>query len=135
MELFDAVLFIEWPTLPWILNPYFQEARRLKKKMYLLLMESEIIRPSNFYSPHHKYFEKIFTWKDSIVDERKYIKVCVPQNIPESLDIAPIFDRKLLTLISSHKLHNHSFELYSERIRAIRFFEANAPQDFDLYGG
>lgn len=134
MESFDAVLFMEWPTLPWILNPYFREARKLRKKMYLLLMESEIIRPSNFRKRNHRYFEKVFTWKDSIVDNKKYIKICVPQNLPDTLVFVPVEWRKFCTLISSHKLHNHPFELYSERIRAIRFFEANASQDFDLYG-
>lgn len=90
MESFDAVLFMEWPTLPWILNPYFREARKLRKKMYLLLMESEIIRPSNFRKRNHRYFEKVFTWKDSIVDNKKYIKICVPQNLPDTLVFVPV---------------------------------------------
>lgn len=134
MELFDAVLFLEWPTFPWILNPYFRSARKLNKKMYLLLMESEIIRPSNFYKCHHKYFEKVFTWKDTIIDNNKYIKICVPQNLPREIHFPEIQWRKFLTLISSHKLHNHSFELYSERVRAIRWFEAHTKKEFDLYG-
>ena len=134
MRELDAVLFIEWPTLPSIMNPYFQEAVKLKKKMFLLLMESEVIRPSNYEKVHHRYFEKIFTWKDDIVDGKKYIKYCWPQNIPETVEYPQMKEKKLVVMISSHKLHSHQYELYSERIRAIRFFEQSAPQDFDLYG-
>ena len=132
---FDAIIFIEWPTLPWIMNSYFNQARRLKKRMFLLLMESEIIRSSNYTQSHHKYFEKIFTWKDDIVDNKKYIKYNWPQNIPEEIVFSDAKNKKLITLISSHKLNSHPFELYSERIKAIRYFEENAPTDFDLYGG
>lgn len=128
---FDAILFIEYPTVPFLLNPYFKEALKLNKKMYLLLMESEIIRPSNFNINNHKYFEKIFTWKDDLINDNKYIKICVPQNIPEKIDFN-IKNRKFLTLISSHKLHDHQFELYTEREKAIRFCEQNNIE-FDLY--
>lgn len=131
---FDAVFFIEWPTLPFFRNPYFREAQRQKKKLYLLLMESEVIRPSNYRKSHHKYFEKIFTWHDDLVDGVKYIKYSWPQNIPDNIVFSPITNRKLITLISSHKLNDHPFELYSERIHAIRFFEKYAQNDFDLYG-
>ena len=134
MDDLDAVLFIEWPTLPWIMNSYFQDARKLGKKMFLLLMESEVIRPSNYRRSHHQYFEKVFTWKDDLVDGKKYIKYCWPQNIPKNPEYLDQANKKLVTLISSHKLHSHKFELYSERIHAIRFFEAYEPEDFDLYG-
>jgi hypothetical protein len=94
-------------------------------------MESEIIRPSNFNINNHKYFKKIFTWKDDLIDNNKYIKICVPQNIPEKINFN-LENRKFLTLISSHKLHDHKFELYSEREKAIRYSEKNNI-DFDLY--
>lgn len=132
VDKFDAILFIEFPTLPFLLNRYFKEAIKLKKKIYLLLMESEIIRPSNFNIKNHKYFEKIFTWKDDLIDNKKYFKICIPQNIPNKINIKTE-GRKLCTLISSHKLHDHPFELYSERENAIRYSEENNIE-FDLYG-
>jgi len=131
MEKFDALLFVEFPTLPFLINPYFIKWIKLKKKMYLLLMESELIRPSNFNKNNHKYFEKVFTWKDDIIDDKKYIKIYFPQNIKNQFNFKK-WNRKLCTLIASHKLHDHNYELYSERIKAIRFFEKNNI-DFDLY--
>jgi len=131
IEKFDALLFIEFPTLPFLLNKYFRKWLKLNKKMYLLLMESEIIRPSNFKTSNHKYFEKIFTWKDSLVDNKKYVKICIPQNIPNKIEFNNN-DRKFCTLIASYKLHDHKYELYSERVNAIRFFE-KIKADFDLY--
>lgn len=103
MENFDALLFIEWPTLPFLMNPYFKEARRMKKKLFLIIMESEVIRPSNYTTSNHKYFDTIFTWKDDIVDEKKYIKYNWPQNLPAKVDFPTGPRTKFLTLISSHK--------------------------------
>ena len=42
--------------------------------------------------------------------------------------------KKLCTLIASNKSASHPLELYTERIKAIRWFENNHPEDFDLYG-
>lgn len=103
--------------------------------MFLLIMESEVIRPSNYRKWNHRYFDQIFTWKDDMVDNQKYIKYYWPQNIPEKIEFPTSSRQKFLTLISSHKLNSHPFELYSERIRAIRYFEKHLPKDFDLYGG
>ncbi|MBA7551029.1 hypothetical protein ES705_43562 [subsurface metagenome] len=37
-------------------------------------------------------------------------------------------------MIAGHKFNSHPLELYSERVKAIRWFEENHPEDFDLYG-
>jgi hypothetical protein len=42
-------------------------------KSYLLLLESEIIIPKNYDLNSHKYFNKIFTWNDNLVDDKKWI--------------------------------------------------------------
>lgn len=80
----------------------------------------------------------MLTWSDALVDGKRYIKTNY------SIDTKPAFDfevlkgkfeqRKLATLIAGDKGSSHPFELYSHRVRTIRWFEATAPQDFDLYG-
>jgi hypothetical protein len=37
-------------------------------------------------------------------------------------------------MIVANKFKFHPLELYTERIKAIRWFEINHPEDFDLYG-
>jgi len=41
---------------------------------------------------------------------------------------------KLCTMIVANKFKSHPLELYTERVKAIRWFEQNHPEDFDLYG-
>jgi len=106
----------------------------LEKDNYLLIFESQVIRPDNWNLENHKYFKKIFTWNDDLVDNKKYFKMNFPSKIPKDLDFDLSKKDKLCTLIAGHKLNSHPLELYTERIQAIRWFEQNHPEDFDLYG-
>ena len=100
----------------------------------LILGESEIIRPDNWNKENHKYFDKVFTWNDEWVDGKKYIKYYWPNKIPENIEFKIAEKTKLCTLIAGNKTNNDSRELYSERVRAIEWFEKYAPADFDFYG-
>jgi hypothetical protein len=101
---------------------------------YLLILESEIIRPDNWNTENHKYFKKVFTWNDKLVDNKKYFKINYAQKIPDQLDFESKKKEKLCTLIAGNKKISDKRELYSERVKAIRWFEENHPEDFDLYG-
>ncbi|WP_417537728.1 glycosyltransferase family 10 domain-containing protein [Marinomonas sp.] len=101
-------------------------------KSYLLLFESELIRPDNWDDEKHQHFKKIFTWNDSFVNDEKYIKFNFPNKIPVRKD--NIVKVKLCTLIAGNKKSQHPLELYSKRVEAIRWFEKNHPEDFDFYG-
>jgi len=104
------------------------------KNNYLLIFESKIVRPDNWNVENHKYFKKIFTWDDNLVDSKKYLKINYPHKIPKDLDYDMSKKEKLCTMVASHKFKKHPLELYTERIRAIRWFEQNHHEDFDLYG-
>jgi len=103
------------------------------QKSYLIMNESPLVRPDNFDKMKHKYFHKIFTWDDSLVDDKKYFKINysfeIPKTIPKKLN-----KEKLCCLIVGNKDSDHPNELYSERRKLIRWFEKNHPDDFDLYG-
>lgn len=105
-----------------------------KKSNYLVLFESELIRPDNWNVKNHRHFKKVFTWNDDWVDGKKYIKFYWPNKIPENLDFDLSQKSKLCTMVAGHKFRQHPLELYSERERAVRWFEQNHPGDFDLYG-
>lgn len=128
---FDAIIFIDFPGKQ---NPYFKKCLAAKKDLYLIILESPIIKPDNGILENHRYFTKIFTWDDTVIDNKKYIKIQYTHNIPAQFDFNPAKKEKLCTLIASNKSGNHPQELYSERAKAIRWFEKNHPQDFDLYG-
>jgi hypothetical protein len=129
---FDAVVFLDFPTFK---NTYFRQlVDNNFKNLYLLIFESEVIRPDNWDVKNHQYFKKVFTWNDDLVTENKYIKYYLPNKIPINLDIDISKKIKLCTMVAGHKFNSHSLELYTERVKAIHWFEKNHPEDFDLYG-
>ncbi len=108
--------------------------RQDRNKSYLLLFESELIRPDNWDFKKHKYFKKIFTWNDEYIDNIKYFKINFASEFPVSIQKNIDSKKKLCTLIAGNKKVRHPLELYSKRIEAIHWFERNHPLDFDLYG-
>jgi hypothetical protein len=103
-------------------------------KSYLLILEPLIIKPENWDLNKHKNFKKIFTWDDNLVDNKKYFKINYSYLLPNNINKDITIKNKLCVLISGNKYTKHPLELYSKRIEAIRWFENNHPEDFDLYG-
>ena len=132
LESYDAIVFLDFPTFK---NKYFSQLISNKfKNIYLIIFESEVTKPNNWNVENHKYFKKIFTWNDEFVDNKKYFKINVTHKIPTDLDFDLNKKNKLCTMIAGHKFASHPLELYTERVKAIRWFEQNHPEYFDLYG-
>ncbi len=104
-----------------------------KNKSFLIIFESELIRPDNWNQEQHNTFKKIFTWNDRFIDGKKYIKFNFPNKIVTSA-VESEKRKKLVTLISGNKTCSHPLELYSSRVETIKWFEKNHPSDFDYYG-
>lgn len=121
----DLVLYNEMPKpIP---------ANIAKNKSYIVLFESELIRPDNWMLDNHKNFRKIFTWHDPLIDNQKYFKINFPNPIMD-ITVQDKKREKLVTLISGNKTCGHFLELYSKRLEVIRWFEKNHSEDFDYYG-
>lgn len=105
-----------------------------KKKYFLFLWESEVISPKTYNVDLHKYFDKIFTWKNHLANSKKYIKINFSHEIIKIINTDLINKRKLCILVAGNKTVPHKLELYSKRVEAIRWFEKFYPADFDLYG-
>jgi len=132
LDEFDAICFLDLPASG---NEYFNKLLHDKfENLYLIILESPIIRPENWNKSNHEPFKKIFTWDDRWVDNEKYFKFFLPNKVPNSIDVNLMAKNKLCTMITSNKYVSHPLELYTERIRAIKWFEKNHPADFDLYG-
>lgn len=129
---FDAIIFMDFPTFK---NKYFKQlVNDGFKNLYLIIFESKITKPDNWNIENHKYFKKIFTWNDKFVDDKKYFKINFSHKIPDKVKFNIKNKKKLFTMIAGHKFKKHAIELYTERLKAIRWFEENHPEDFDLYG-
>ncbi|HEY3855310.1 MAG TPA: glycosyltransferase family 10 [Verrucomicrobiae bacterium] len=131
LETFDAASFYDHPTF---LNSYYRKLRKMPgKKLYLFLLENPANRPDNYWRRNHASFEKVFTYDPRFVGD-KYVKIWIPVKIPEQFAINRSEKTKFCVNIVSQKYSGHSSELYSERIRAMRWFEREHPGEFDLFG-
>lgn len=111
------------------------------KKSYIFLSESPFVKPGNYDREKHRYFNRVFTWLDDLVDGENYVKLNHAHSFPERISKDLSQKEKLCILIGSNKKPPHSIDeslleldLYHEREKAIRWFENNHLEDFDLYG-
>ncbi|MCK4918252.1 MAG: hypothetical protein KAS02_00485 [Candidatus Pacebacteria bacterium] len=107
----------------------------LKNKMILFLWEGPSICPNNYKKNIYNKFPIIFTWKDDLVDNKKFFKFHLPYPQKEKfLDTVNFTQKKLLVNISINKFSNFPNELYGERRKSIKFFEKELNNQFDLFG-
>lgn len=103
---------------------------------YLLMLETPQVCPANDIPLNLDRYRKVFTWNDSLVDGDQFIKI----NFPNPINTYAVdgFNNRdhFCCLISGNKTLTVQDErdLYPERVNVIRWFENNAPDDFDLYG-
>ncbi len=128
---YDKIVYLDFP------NNRISELEQFYangKELYLIILESEIIKPDNFAKENHFYFKKVFTWNDDLVDNIRYFKLNLANKIPSGFRIDINKKDKFCTMIAGNKKNLDSRELYSERLKAINWFEKNHPNMFDLYG-
>jgi alpha(1,3/1,4) fucosyltransferase len=127
----DAVLFVDAPRKP------------VKKALgtwggsavpYLLIQECEVIMPKNWDFNSHRQYNKVFTWHTELLSDPLYCEINFAQKL-----CAPNVDgwtsrNNRFCLIAANKRAFHPLELYSQRLRAIRWFEENHIQEFSLFG-
>ena len=111
--------------------------QKLPRKKMVLFMWEPPIRLRKMYSDRmQNCFSRIYTWNDDLVDNKTYFKFFYPNKQSMQKNIPSFQEKKFCTLIAgatTDKSRRHPNELYSERIKAIRFFERNE-EEFEFYG-
>jgi hypothetical protein len=132
LDSYDAIFFLDYPGKN---NRFLKKLISLKfENLYLFLCENEIIKPDNWNKEHYRFFKKVFTWNDNIIDNKKTFKFFLTNKIPDEISLNISQKTKFCCMIAGNKKNYQPRELYSERIRAIKWFETNQPAHFDLYG-
>lgn len=103
---------------------------------FLLMMETPLTWPDNARRDLLSRYQRVFTWDDDLVKELGASKVCYPLYSAVGGSMGWAGRDTLCCMIAGNKSANvaDARELYSERVRTIRWFESNAPRDFNLYG-
>lgn len=104
-----------------------------KKNRILLIMEPAVVAEKSYDPQYHRFFGKVLTWDDDIVDNEFYYKIYYPQPEPKKRYYRDFDEKKFVTMICGNKKSLHPDELYSKRRMIIDYFEQNE-KNFDLYG-
>lgn len=133
LENVDIFVFFDIPDFK---NQIVQKALKLHKRNILFLCENEVVRPDQYNPQFHGFFTKIYTYRDDIVDNKKYYKFYNSLELPEFIPYNDFNNLKFSCMINSAKMppRGSQGELYSWRLQVIDWFQKNAPNDFDLYG-
>ncbi len=123
VESSDGTIYIDMPKSP-----------PRSKRSWVILQESEVVRPDNYETSRHGAFEKVFTWKPELVDSKKYIKLNFCHQILEPTNNSYFTDKRLLVLVSGNKMSSHPKQLYSSRKKAILDMEKLLGHEFAYYG-
>ena len=128
----NLVYIVQFNHCPWVKSKHLSKVPQNKRVLFM--WEPPTVQPK-LYSPKFlSQFKRVYTWDDSLVDNKKFFKFYYPELKPLLPDLPPFHQRKLLTQISGNKKSRHPQELYSERVNVIRFFEARPEADFEFYG-
>jgi|JI9StandDraft_1071089.scaffolds.fasta_scaffold49296_2 hypothetical protein len=105
-----------------------------KEALVLFIFEPRVVMANLYEKSFLKQFTKVFTFDDALVDNKKYCKFFYPVMRP-MLDNRPSFtEKKFCCLFGTNLESKIEGELYTERQRAIKFFENKEEGLFDLYG-
>ena len=87
------------------------------------------------YRKLKRIFPYILTWNDDWLDNETIFKRNLPHYFTdERIGNLPFEKKSLITCISGNKSSSHPDELYSERERAISYFEEKYPDQIEFYG-
>lgn len=129
----EKIIFM---NIPQSANRSLHLEKMPKDKMVLFMWEPPI-RLKKMYSPQiQKCFSKIYTFNDDLVDNETYFKLHYPSRRSMLEDLPRFEEKRFCTMIAgatNDKSKSFPSELYSHRIKAIRYFE-NKGEDFALYG-
>ena len=103
---------------------------------YMILPEVHEIFIDNKYEKLNQDFDKIFTFNDSHVDNKKFIKLVHPILFNNEDSISLDEKKYFSCLIGSNKSlqKNYSNCGYTERSKLAKWYNDNHPELFNLYG-
>lgn len=114
-------------------------------KNFLIRFETELTVPINGDVEYLKQFDGIYTWDQLLLNSKELpptFQIRYPNPLPSGFKMGKVVNlgfaqRNIFcALIGSNRHANlpDARELYSERVKAIRWFENRAPNDFALFG-
>ena len=103
---------------------------------YLVASENPHINTLNCNIDYCSQFRKVFSWNPDIASLPNGVWIMVPNEL--IIKSSPLYDERplLAALINANKRFPKEFDgdLYEERLKLIRWYEAHHPKSFGLFG-
>lgn len=136
-ENYDNIDFFLFFSLDWSIYDKIVQSGNSHKMVYCTAEPPSVFwynSRKGYYILKH-IFPYILSWNDDWIDNKSVFKRNIPYFFVDQRNgNLPYKEKNLLTTISGNKSSNYKGELYSERKKAIVFFEDNHPEDFRFYG-
>ena len=111
--------------------------KNYKWPIFAILVDADYIHPDNSNLDLLKKYNHIFSWSPNLVDLGLATKIQLAHPMGKGIvDGYKTRDQLVVLFGSNRSLRgwHPKNNLYSERIKTIKWFEYNAPNDFVLYG-
>ena len=129
---YDKFIFFNYPKLD---KKIVKDAINSSKPKYLFNLECPTIYPQTWNKDIYHKFDKIFTWHDDLIDNKKFFKINTPSYSKDrTLNLPNNKKEKLCVIIGSNKKNDHINDLYHKRLDIIKWYEKNALNDLDFFG-
>ncbi len=134
---YDGIDYFLFFTLDWTVYKEIVRCGKSDRMVYCTAEPPSVHRwnsPSGYRVLKH-IFPYILTYNSDWTDNKSVFLRNLPCFISDQRSGNCSFEnKKLLTSVSGYKHSSYKGELYSERERAIGFFESNYPDEFEFYG-
>ena len=104
---------------------------------FAILNETKYIHPDNSNISILKKYDHVFSWDKNLADHGLSTKILLAHPLGKGIIDGYKNRNQLVVLFGSNRAlrgWHPKFNLYSERVKTIKWFENNAPSDFALYG-
>jgi hypothetical protein len=113
----------------------YQAFKNFNGNKFLILHECDVIHKENWNPKNHEIFDKVFTWNDRLVDNKKYFKLnCAPRDRSKLNLVSQNQKLYFSSMLCSNIINNSQNALYLERKRIINFAIEKDPNLLHLYG-
>ena len=104
-----------------------------KKPKILLIMEYKSIKPFLYERSNHKFFDKVFTFEKSLINNKKYFFFNGLQVITKKTIFLTNKKNQKYCIFFSNKLNENKNLYFQKRLKIIDFFK-NEQEKISLYG-
>ena len=122
----EVVFFIDVPPKKYL--------KQSSQKWFLFLIEPKCIYGPNYDRDNHTYFDVVFTFDNSLVDNIKYFLLSLAHDLTFKASDKKHYRSKFVNIVAGFKKSYYKYELYSKRYEIIKWYSLNKPELLDHYG-